>query len=327
MNFNKKINYYRFEIAPMLNRTNKYCRLFYRFLTKKSLLYTEMIHCNTITYNKNILLTNYHDNNMVLQLAGNNPKLLSLYSKYAEKIGYKEINLNMGCPSIGSQKGNFGAYLMHNLHIVINCIKSMSDSVNIPITIKTRIGINEDNSYIFLNELIDSLYNNGCQRFIIHARKALLYNNKITTKQNFKIPSLNYKVVYQIKKNFPKVPITINGGIKTLIDVQKHLKYFDGVMLGREIFNNPRLLTYIDKNIFFDSTNNIHPVKIIQSIFPYIETELKKGVSFYTIIKPILNFFHGMSGSKKFKHYINNKNNYMKNTSIQVLNKALSYIK
>ncbi|QJC33136.1 tRNA dihydrouridine(20/20a) synthase DusA [Enterobacteriaceae endosymbiont of Donacia clavipes] len=322
------IPYFRFEVAPMLKKTNKYCRYFYRQLTKKSLLYTEMIHINTIKNNEIILLENYNVNNLVLQLAGNHPKLLSLYCKKAEKIGYKEINFNLGCPSLKSQKGNFGACLMKQPKIVSNCIKSMSDSVSIPITIKMRIGINNYDSYIFLCEFINLLIESGCQRFIIHARKALLYN-KINTKKNLIIPKLNYKIVYKIKKEFPNIKISINGEIKNLLDIKKHLKYVDGVMIGREIFKNPKILTDIDYHIYNSKNKFItkNSLIIIKSMFPYIEKELNNGVCLTTILTPILNIFHGINGLHKLKKFIFDKTNYLNLKKIKVLDNALSFIK
>ncbi|QJC28907.1 tRNA dihydrouridine(20/20a) synthase DusA [Enterobacteriaceae endosymbiont of Plateumaris rustica] len=320
-----KIPYYRFSVAPMLKRTDKYCRYFYRKLTKHALLYTEMIHSNAIINNKSILLNNC-GNNIALQLAGNNPKILSLCSKKAEKLGYKEINLNVGCPSINSQKNNFGACLMKQYNILSDCIKSMSDSVSIPITIKTRIGINNDDSYTFLCKFIEILSNSGCNIFIIHARKALLFN-KVKTKINLNIPNLDYKVVYKIKKKFPNIKILINGGIQNLKEVKKHLKYVDGVMMGRKIFNNPKFLMKIDQEIFHQKYISYSPLEIINSMFSYIEKELEKGIHLKRIIFSVLNFFNGINGSINFKKYINNKNNYFNNSGIQVLNKALSYIK
>ncbi|QJC29797.1 tRNA dihydrouridine(20/20a) synthase DusA [Enterobacteriaceae endosymbiont of Plateumaris sericea] len=320
-----KIPYYKFSVAPMLKKTDKYCRYFYRKLTKHTLLYTEMIHSNAIINNKSILLDNY-GNNIALQLAGNNPKILALCAKQAEKLGYKEINLNVGCPSIKSQKGNFGACLMKQYNILSDCIKSMSDSVSIPITIKTRIGINNDDSYTFLYKFIDKLSISGCNMFIIHARKALLFN-KINTNYNLNNPHLNYKVIYEIKKDFPNIKISINGGIKSFKEVINHLKYVDGVMMGRKIFNDPKFLMQIDQKIFYQKYILQTPIIIIKSMYSYIERELKKGIHLKIIISSMLNFFNGINGSVNFKKYINNKNNYLNNSSIQVLNKALSYIK
>ncbi|QJC35944.1 tRNA dihydrouridine(20/20a) synthase DusA [Enterobacteriaceae endosymbiont of Donacia cincticornis] len=322
----KKIPYFTFEIAPMLGKTNKFCRYFYRKLTKKSLLYTEMIHSNLIKNNKNILLENKNVDNITLQLAGNKPKLLSLCAKKAEKIGYKEINLNLGCPSLRSQKGNFGAYLMNHPLIVSDCIKSMSDSVSIPVTVKMRIGLNNNDNYFFLHKFINLLIESGCKRFIIHARKALL-NKNFNVKKNLIIPKLNYKIIYQIKKNFPNTKISINGGIKTILDIKQHLKYVDGVMIGREVFKNPKILIDIDSYIYNCKSILPNPVIILKSMFSYIEKELKKGYSLITIITPLLNIFYGINGSNKFKKFILDKKNYININNIEILNKALSYIK
>ncbi|QJC36347.1 tRNA dihydrouridine(20/20a) synthase DusA [Enterobacteriaceae endosymbiont of Donacia simplex] len=322
----KNIPYFKFEVAPMFKKTNKYCRYFYRKLTKKSLLYTEMIHSNLIKNNEIILLENNNVNNLALQLAGNEPKLLSLCAKKAEKIGYKEINLNLGCPSLRSQKGNFGACLISQPTIVSDCIKSMSDSVSIPITIKMRIGINNNDNYNFLHKFIDLMIKSGCKRFIIHARKALLYK-KINTRKNLIIPKLNYKIIYKIKKNFPNIKISINGGIKTLLNIKEHLKYVDGVMIGREIFKNPMILIDIDRHIYNIKPIIKDPLIIVKSMFSYIKKELNKGVPLITIINPLLNIFYGINGSHNFKNFIFNKRNSLKNNNLDVLKEALFYIK
>ncbi|QJC37168.1 tRNA dihydrouridine(20/20a) synthase DusA [Enterobacteriaceae endosymbiont of Donacia thalassina] len=322
----KNIPYFRFEIAPMFKKINKHCRYFYRKLTKKALLYTEMIHSNLIKNNQVILLENKNVNNIVLQIAGNDPKLLSFCAKKAEKIGYKEINLNLGCPSLRSQKGNFGACLMKYPIIVSDCIKSMSDSVSIPITVKMRIGINNNENYFSLHKFIDLLIKSGCKRFIIHARTALL-DKKINTRKNLIIPKLNYKIIYKVKKDFPNIKISINGGIKTLLNIKEHLKYVDGVMIGREIFKNPMMLVDIEKYIYHNKSIIKNPIIIVKSMFSYIEKELKKGIPLITIITPLLNIFYGINGSKNFKNFIYNNRNYLKNNKLDFLKKALSFIK
>ncbi|WMY96836.1 MAG: tRNA dihydrouridine(20/20a) synthase DusA [Arsenophonus sp.] len=321
-------NFNRFSVAPMLDWTDRHCRYFHRILTKKTLLYTEMITTSAIIYGniKNILNYNSEEHPLALQLGGNKPKELAHCAKIAQKYNYNEINLNIGCPSNKVKNGCFGASLMKEAPLVADCIKVMQDAVKIPVTIKTRIGIDNNDSYEFLIDFIDKIITNSpCRLFIIHARKACL--SGLTPKQNREIPPLNYKRVYQLKKNFPKLIIVLNGGIKTINEAKKHLQYIDGVMLGRAVYKNPSLLMQVDSQIFGENYNLIFDkIAAIQAMYPYIDRELKNGTFLGHIIRPMLGMFSGVAGSRQWRCYLS-KNLSKKNVDINIIKKALELIK
>ncbi|WP_343155124.1 tRNA dihydrouridine(20/20a) synthase DusA [Buchnera aphidicola (Kurisakia onigurumii)] len=247
----KKKKQYQFCVAPMLRYTDESCRVLYRKFTKKSVLFTEMILFNQLI-NKHHYILPYNKENhdpVIVQLAGNNSLDLSKCSKIIYDKNYKEINLNIGCPSKSSEKGNFGIYLMKNINTVLDLIKSIEDSVSIKISIKTRIGIENNNEYAFLKNFIYEITEKtSCKIFFIHARIAIL--NGFSPKNNRTIPPLKYDYVYKIKKDFPNTTIIINGEINSIKKSIQHLKKVDGVMIGRMIYKNPLLLNNIDNIIY-----------------------------------------------------------------------------
>ncbi|SUC25641.1 Probable tRNA-dihydrouridine synthase [Providencia rustigianii] len=227
-------NLNRFSVAPMLDWTDRHCRYFHRLLTKNTLLYTEMVTTGAIIFGKGDYLAYSEEEHPVsLQLGGSDPAALAQCAKLAQERGYDEINLNVGCPSDRVQNGRFGACLMADAQLVADCVKAMRDVVSIPVTVKTRIGIDEQDSYEFLCDFIDTVSTKGdCDTFVIHARKAWL--SGLSPKENREIPPLDYPRVYQLKRDFPHLTMAINGGVKTLEEAKEHLKYLDGVMMGRE---------------------------------------------------------------------------------------------
>ncbi|VAX76859.1 tRNA dihydrouridine(20/20a) synthase DusA [Buchnera aphidicola] len=295
-----------FSVAPMLKYTDIHCLFFYRQLTKKTLLYTEMITTKQILFQKKSFNKKQikNCNPIAIQLAGNNPLDLSRCAKIAYKNGFNEINLNIGCPSKNAQKGNFGVCLMHTPILVYQLVKSIYLVVPIPISLKIRIGTNEKNNYNFLYKFIKiTSKNKYCIKFIIHARSA---NLKFSSpRKNRTIPPLQYHFVYQIKKDFPNLIIIINGGIKSIKEIKHHLKYVDGVMIGREIYKNPFFLNHIEKEIFLQKKDFLLK-KFLKNMSVYITQEVKHGTSIIHIIKHILNIFYKHPQSKKWKIYILN---------------------
>ena len=233
----------------MVDITDSVFRRLARLFSKKSMLYTEMIAADAVIHGKNYLL-DFHEEELpcVLQLGGSDPKKLAAAAKIGASFGYTEINLNAGCPSDKVQSGNFGAVLMKTPDLIADCVKAMQDAVSIPVTVKTRIGVDEDDSVDFTLKLIETIAFTGCPHVILHARKAWL--NGLSPKENRTIPPLDYERVYLIKKTFPKLKITINGGITTIDAVKEQLKKVDGVMLGRAIIDNPFILSKVDSEIF-----------------------------------------------------------------------------
>ncbi|WP_343192567.1 tRNA dihydrouridine(20/20a) synthase DusA [Buchnera aphidicola (Taiwanaphis decaspermi)] len=309
----KKMKKYdhKFCVAPMLNWTNRHCRYFHRKLTKYAFLYTEMLTTQSIIFGKNKKNIKYkkkYEKPVAIQLGGSNYKHFQICSKLAYDSNFDEININVGCPSKKAQLGNFGIILMKKPEIIIDCLKSMEDTVDLPLTIKTRIGINNTN-YNFLQDFIGKISESTkCNTFIIHARNANLSLDK--TKKNLTIPKLNYKFVYKIKKNFPNLKIIINGGIKSLKESKKHLSIVDGIMMGRTAYKKPSLLAKIDNFFFKKKKKNIFDV--IESMYPYIKKNIKKNNSL-SILKPMIGLFHSKPFSSMWKKTVTQKNNNIEN--------------
>lgn len=313
----------RFSIAPMLDWTDRHCRYFHRILTKQTLLYSEMVTTGAILFGKgDYLAFNEAEQPVSLQLGGSDPAGLAKCAKLAEQRGYNEINLNVGCPSDRVQNGMFGACLMGNATLVADCIKAMQDQVSIPVTVKTRIGIDEQDSYSFLCQFIETVMPYS-QTFIVHARKAWL--SGLSPKENREVPPLDYERVYQLKRDYPHLTIAINGGIKTMGEIKTHLTHVDGVMVGREAYQNPILLADIDQQLFGSNQPILTGIEAIKLLYPYIESELVKGAQLNHIMRHTLGIFNGQKGAKQWRRYLS-ENAHKKGAGIEVVEAALSYI-
>ncbi|MDF7671381.1 tRNA dihydrouridine(20/20a) synthase DusA [Orbaceae bacterium ESL0721] len=316
-------NLNRFSVAPMLDLTDKHCRYFHRILTKETLLYTEMVTTGAILLGKgDYLAFNDIEKPVSLQLGGSDPDALAKCAKLAEERGYNEINLNVGCPSDRVQNGMFGACLMGNAQLVAKCIEKMREKVNIPVTVKTRIGIDDQDSYPFLCQFIETVMP-YTDTFIIHARKAWL--SGLSPKENREVPPLDYQRVYQLKRDYPNLTIAINGGIKTVAEIKDHLLHVDGVMVGREAYQNPLLLTEIDQQIFHVDNPIIDAFTAIKTLYPYIEDQLTKGAQLNHIMRHTLSLFNGQKGAKQWRRYLS-ENAHKKGAGIEVVDKALTFL-
>ena len=295
------------SIAPMMDWTDKHCRYFYRLISKNVQLYTEMITTKAILRgDKNRLLDfDTVENPLVLQLGGSDPKEMAVCALIAQDWGYDEVNINVGCPSDRVLSGSFGACLMKEPNLVAQCIESMTDKCEIPVTVKHRIGIDDMESYGELSDFVFQISNKGCQHFIVHARKAWLKG--LSPKENRTIPPLNYSWVYQLKKDFPSLKITINGGIESCEDVKKHLELVDGVMMGRSIYHNPFLLREIDKTIFDEKNILIGREQILKIYMTYIEKQSQNGVPIRSMTRHILGIYHGEANAKLFRRLLSGK--------------------
>ena len=295
------------SIAPMMDWTDKHCRYFYRLISKNVQLYTEMITTKAILRgDKNRLLDfNAIENPLVLQLGGSDPKEMAACALIAQDWGYDEVNINVGCPSDRVLSGSFGACLMKEPNLVAQCVESMTDKCEIPVTVKHRIGIDDMESYDELSDFVFQISNKGCQHFIVHARKAWLKG--LSPKENRTIPPLNYSWVYQLKKDFPPLKITINGGIESCEDVKKHLELVDGVMMGRSIYHNPFLLREIDKTIFDENNILIDREQILKKYMTYIEKHSQNGVPIRSMTRHILGIYHGEANAKLFRRLLSGK--------------------
>ena len=313
------------SVAPMMDCTDKHEIYFLSLISKNIHLYTEMIVANAITRGdrEKLLSFNKISNPVTLQIGGSNPKELAEACKISEDYGYKEINLNLGCPSKKVQKNKFGACLMQEPNLVGRCIEAMTKSTKLPITIKTRIGYNDVEDLEFLKKFIQTAKNAGSKKFIIHARKALL--KKLSPKENLNIPPLKYDFVYRLKDHFKNDEIIINGGIKTTEDIQKHLKIVDGVMIGRAIYHSPYFLAEIEKNIF-NNDNVPSRSEVMENLIPYIQKQTSKGVQLNHIMRHTVGLFHGQNGSRIWKQYLS-KNMCIRNADLQKVNHIMDQVK
>lgn len=313
----------RFSVAPMLDWTTRHCRYFHRQFSRHALLYTEMITAPAIIHAKYDLLEyDPSENPVALQLGGSDPAQLAHCAKLVEERGYAEINLNVGCPSDRVQNGMFGACLMAKADLVADCIKAMQDAVQIPVTVKHRIGIDDLDSYEFLCDFIEKVqpYSND---FIVHARKAWL--SGLSPKQNREIPPLDYERVYQLKRDFPHLNISINGGIKTIEEIKRHLAFVDGVMVGREAYQNPSLLGEIDSQIFGENRPLVTAREAVEKMLPYIAVQTQKGVYLNHIVRHMLGAFQNCKGARQWRHHLS-ENATKQGAGVEVVEQALSFV-
>jgi tRNA-dihydrouridine synthase A len=272
-------------------------------MSKNVLLYTEMVATKSAIHGdrKKILSYSPEEKPLALQVGGSNKDELSEVSKIAEDMGYDEININLGCPSKKVQKNKFGACLMKEPDLVAECINAMVNSCNIPVTAKTRIGFDDTEDFEYLNNFINKMRDAGTSTFILHARKAMLTG--LSPKQNLNIPKLNYNMVYEIKKENPKLEIIINGGISKIEEINNHLNSCDGVMIGRSIYQNPYSLVEIEKEIF-KTEGNLTREQVAEQLLEYLEREVKKGTKVNHIMRHTVGLYHGQIGSKDWKRYL-----------------------
>lgn len=310
------------SIAPMLDWTDQYYRYFMRQITKKTILYTEMIVADAIIHGNRERLLSYsnEEHPLVLQLGGSDPEKLIKAVKVASDFKYDEINLNVGCPSERVKSGNFGACLMADPHLVATCIKSMQDVISIPVTVKHRIGLDNINEYDFVRDFVGVVADNGCKHFIAHARNAILKG--LSPKENREVPPLKYDYVYRLKKDFPALTFSINGGIKTLDEIKSHLIYVDGVMLGREAYYNPYIFMEIENT--FNSTEIISRKEIAFKMLDYLVSLESKGVPLHHVTRHMIGLYYGRPQAKLWRTTLTNM--MIKENSIKVYEKLLDII-
>ncbi len=311
---------YRFSVAPMMDCTDRHFRILMRQITKKSLLYTEMIVAQALHYSKNrnkLLDFDEIENPVSIQLGGDNPILLAEAAQMAEDWGYDEINLNIGCPSPRVKSGNFGACLMGKPEIVANCIEKMKKSCNIPITVKHRLGIDNLDNDDYLMKFVDICSLAGADRFIIHARKAWL--NGLNPKENRTIPPLQYERVQKLKNNRPELTIELNGGLNTINDSIEALKVFDGAMVGRAAYSHPFLWTKIDSLIFGEKEKDLSRSKIIKKLIPFAQKHLENNGRLWNVSKHIINLIENIPNAKILRQELS-ENSQNSKADISILN-------
>ncbi len=314
----------RFSIAPMLDWTDRHYRYMARLISKKTLLYTEMVTTGAIIHGKGDYLGyNTEEHPLALQLGGSNPAELAHCAALAEQLGYDEINLNVGCPSDRVQNGRFGACLMAEPKLVAECVSAMKAVVNIPVTVKTRIGIDEQDSYGFLTDFIGTVAEAGCQDFTIHARKAWLQG--LSPKQNREIPELIYSRAYDIKRDFNHLTIGLNGGITTIEACLVHLQQVDGVMVGREAYSNPWLLAEVDSRIFDMPESVLSRWEVIEKMIPYIDAHVAQGGRANHVTRHMLGLFNGLPGGRRYRRHLA-ENAHKAGATGQVLAEAVALV-
>ncbi|HJV72838.1 MAG TPA: tRNA dihydrouridine(20/20a) synthase DusA [Noviherbaspirillum sp.] len=300
----------RISVAPMLDWTDRHCRKFHRQITRHTWLYTEMVTTGALLHGdvKRHLDFNQEEHPLALQLGGSEPGDLAKSAKLGEEWGYDEINLNCGCPSERVQKGAFGACLMAEPQLVADCVKAMRDAVSIDVTVKHRIGIDNIESYDFVRDFVGIVAEAGCSTFIVHARNAILKG--LSPKENREIPPLKADYAYRLKRDFPGLEIIINGGIKTLEEIDIHLLHVDGVMIGREAYHNPYWMAAFDERYYGDATQVKSRVEVLQAMQPYIKEQLalygKKeaaggGLRLNSITRHMLGLMAGLPGARAFR--------------------------
>jgi tRNA-dihydrouridine synthase A len=316
---------HRFSVAPMLDWTDRHCRYFLRLLSGRAVLYTEMVTTGAIIYGKgDYLRFNDAEQPVVLQLGGSKPEDMARCAVIAQERGYKEININVGCPSDRVKNGSFGACLMSTPQVVADCVNAMRNEVDIPITVKCRIGIDDMDDDEGLTNFVLPIHEAGCEHFIVHARKAWLQG--LSPKQNRDVPPLNYERVYGLKKENPHLYISINGGITSLSDAKTHLQYVDGVMMGREVYSNPYILTGVDHEIFaHEQALAASRGDIVHAMTHYILEQVDNGERVWHVARHMLGLFQSQIGGKIWRRYLS-QNGTAKHNNPQLLVEAYEQV-
>jgi tRNA-dihydrouridine synthase A len=295
---------YRFSVAPMMDWTDRHCRVFHRLLTRRARLYTEMLTTPAIIHGDRSRLLGFDasEHPLALQLGGSDPADLATSAKIGEDFGYDEINLNVGCPSDRVKDGRFGACLMAEPELVASCVDAMKRAVRIPVTVKCRIGIDDQDPEVSLDALARGVIAACADVLIVHARKAWL--NGLSPKENRDIPPLDYDRVYRLKTALPQVPIIINGGIGSLEEARAHLDHVDGVMLGRAAYQEPWRLLNVDPLLFGVSAPHATMKDAFEAMVPYIERELARGTRLHAITRHFVGAFHAVPGARAFRRHL-----------------------
>ena len=292
---------FRISVAPMMDWTDRHCRTFHRLLTKHTRLYTEMITTGALLHGdqRRHLDFNNEEHPVALQLGGSERADLAACAKLGAMWGYDEINLNCGCPSERVQRGSFGACLMAEPRLVADCVKAMVDTVSIPVTVKHRIGIDKSESYDFVRDFVGTVGDAGCGVFVVHARNAILKG--LSPKQNREVPPLKYDFVYQLKRDFPQLVIVLNGGVRTTGEIEQHLLHVDGVMIGREAYQNPYWLATFDRD-FFSACDEIVTREAVEArLAIYAVQQSLQSVPRHSIMRHTLGLYRGLPGARAWR--------------------------
>jgi tRNA-dihydrouridine synthase A len=317
---------HRFSVAPMMDWTDRHCRVFHRLMTRRARLYTEMLTTGAIIHGDRQRLLGFDgsEHPVALQLGGSDPRDLAIAAKIGEDFGYDEINLNVGCPSDRVKDGRFGACLMAEPALVADGIDAMKRAVKIPVTVKCRIGIDDQDPEVALDSLARGVVAAGADALVVHARKAWL--NGLSPKENRDIPPLDYDRVYRLKAAMPDVPIIINGGIASLDESRQHLSHVDGVMLGRAAYQEPWRLLSVDPELFGEAAPYATMKDVFEAMTPYIEAELAAGTRLHSIARHFVGAFHGVPGARAFRRHLA-ENGVKPGAGVNVLRDAIALVR
>lgn len=315
----------RLSVAPMMDWTTREYRYLARLISRHALLYTEMVTAQAVIFGRreDLIGLDQAEHPVAQQLGGSDPKQLAEASKICQDFGYDEVNLNVGCPSDRVQSGQFGACLMADPNKVADCIAAMQAAVSIPVTVKSRIGIDDQDDYEFLYRFVDTVRATGCNSFTIHARKAIL--SGLSPKENREIPPLIYQRAYDIKRDFPELEVIVNGGIRDFQQVSEHLTKVDGVMIGREAYQNPYSLIDADRLVFADDYPTPSRHDIAEAFMPYLEKRFAEGHHPKHALRHILNLFQAVPGARTFRRHLS-QNMHRAETTPQILMDALALV-
>ncbi len=314
---------YRFAVAPMMDWTDRHCRVLHRLLSRRARLYTEMVTADAILHGDRERLIGFSqlEHPVALQLGGSEPEKLAQAARIGEQFGYDEINLNIGCPSDRVQSGCFGAALMREPERVADCVAAMRAAVAIDVTVKCRIGVDDQDPESSLATLVDACVREGVDVFAVHARKAWL--SGLSPRENREVPPLDYAVVYALKRARPELTIIVNGGIASLEEAEAHLAHVDGVMLGRAAYQTPQLLADVDARFFGGDTRDVS--EAVEAYVEYVDAKLSEGVPLNAMTKHMLGLFHGQPGARLFRRHLS-ENATKKGADGSVLREALSFV-
>jgi len=317
---------YRISVAPMMDWTDRHCRYFLRRLSRHVLLYTEMVTTDAILRGnrEKLLRFDISEHPVALQLGGADIDDLAECARIGADWGYDEINLNVGCPSDRVQSGRFGACLMLEPDLVARCVEAMAAATDLPVTVKSRIGVDDQDEWPTLSEFAEKIVNAGASRHIVHARKAIL--NGLSPKQNREIPPLRYDLVYRLKAQTASMPIILNGGVTTHDEIGAHLPRVDGVMLGRAAYQNPGILTTVDRSYFDPAAEIRTQENAVYEMLPYIEKETTDGVPLRAILRHMMGLFHGVPGARVWRRYLS-ENAHRNESATNVILTAMSQIR
>ena len=315
---------YPLSVAPMMDWTDRHQRVFMRGVTKRTLLYTEMVTMNAVLRGDRTRVLGFSEveKPLVLQLGGDDPVKLAECARIAQDWGYDEINLNVGCPSARVQNGNFGACLMAQPELVAECVAAMRAAVTVPVTVKHRIGIDDLDSFERLTNFVKASADAGAARFSVHARKAWL--SGLSPKENRTVPPLRYETVYRLKETFPELELELNGGVKTLEDAQFHLKHVDAVMLGRAAYETPYVMAQADR-LFYGAEHVPTRREVVETMLPYIEQQLSGGVPLNSMTRHMLGLFTGQPGARAWRRHIS-EHVHKPGAGLEVVQDALNLV-